>query len=131
MIASGIPARFGHFDRSFSGISKATAYLAEAEGKAAISVVTRAEVLTGYDADARTEIELLNEFPLLEITRPIADLAASLRREHRWKLPDAFQAALAQHHDLKLVTRNTKDFSLERHGFVVVPYELEAEDQGP
>ena len=66
-----------------NGVPKATEYLAEAEGKAAISVVTRAEVLTGYDADARTEVELLNEFPLLEITRPIADLAASRRREHR------------------------------------------------
>ena len=113
-----------------NGVSDATAYLVEAEGRAAIPVVTRAEVLTGYDAEAREEAELLDEFPLLEITRPIADLAASLRREHRWKLPDAFQAALAQHHDLKLVTRNTKDFPTERRGFVVVPYELDAEGQG-
>ncbi|MBA3617675.1 MAG: PIN domain-containing protein [Rubrobacteraceae bacterium] len=108
-------------------IPEATAYLGEAEGKAVISVVTRAEVLTGYDTDSREEAEFLDEFPLLEITRPIADLTASLRREHGWKLPDAFQAALANHHDLKLVTRNTRDFSPQRHDFVVVSYTLGSE----
>lgn len=111
----------------FNDISSATAYLQEVEGNAAISVVTRAEVLTGFDADARDAKELLDEFPLLEITKPVADLAASLRREHGWKLPDAFQAALAQHHGLKLATRNTKDFPPTRHGFVVVPYVLETD----
>jgi len=111
----------------FNDISEATAYLQEVEDKAAISVVTRAEVLTGFDADSREEKELLDEFPLLEITRPVADLAAVLRRDHRWKLPDAFQAALAQHHGLKLATRNTKDFPPARHEFVVVPYALEIE----
>ncbi len=63
----------------------------------------------------------------LEISKAVGDLAASLRREYVWKLPDAFQAALAQHHDLKLVTRNTKDFPPARHEFVVVPYALETE----
>ena len=53
----------------------------------------------------------------------IADLAATLRRQHKWKLPDAFQAALAQTHKLKLATRNTKDFP-SRHDFVEIPYEL-------
>lgn len=106
----------------FNDIPEATAYLDEIENKAAISVVTRAEVLTGFEADSDEEAEFLNEFPLLEITKPVADLTATLRREHGWKLPDAFQAALAQHHDLKLATRNTRDFSPERHSFVVVPY---------
>lgn len=109
----------------FNDIPEATAYLDEIEDRAAISVVTRAEVLTGFEADSWEEAELLDEFPLLEITKPIADLTASLRREHGWKLPDAFQAALAQHHNLKLATRNTKDFPPERHGFIVVPYVLE------
>ena len=39
-----------------------------------------------------------------------------------WKLPDAFQAALAQHHHLRFATRNIRDFLPERHAFVVVPY---------
>jgi predicted nucleic acid-binding protein len=106
-------------------IPEATAYLEGSEGKTAISVVTRAEVLTGYDVDSREEAEFLDEFPLLEITKPVADLAARLRREHGWKLPDAFQAALAKHHDLELVTRNTRDFSPERYDLIVVPYSLE------
>lgn len=72
-------------------------------------------------------VEFLDNLPLLVITRPVADLAASLRREHGWKLPDAFQAALAQHRGLKLVTRNTRDFSPQRHDFVVVPYTLGSE----
>jgi predicted nucleic acid-binding protein len=58
------------------------------------------------------------------VTKPIADLAASLRREYRWKLPDAFQAALAKHHELRLATRNTEDFPPEAHEFVSVPYAL-------
>lgn len=69
----------------------------------------------------------MEEFSLLEITKPVADLTAELRRNHGWKLPDAFQAALAQHHGLKLATRNTKDFAPERHDFVVAPYTLETE----
>lgn len=112
----------------FNGLPEAKSYLAETRGKAAISVVTRAEVLVGFDATyLRTATRFLDYFPLLEITKPIADLTASLRREHGWKLPDAFQAALAQHHNLKLATRNTKDFPPERHGFVVAPYALETE----
>jgi hypothetical protein len=47
-----------------------------------------------------------------------------LRRQHGWKLPDAFQAATAQEHNLKLITRNTKDFTPDVHDFVVVPYRL-------
>jgi predicted nucleic acid-binding protein len=52
----------------------------------------------------------------------VADLAARLRREHRWKMPDALQASLAHYHGLSLVTRNTRDFPPDRHPFVVVPY---------
>lgn len=111
----------------FNGVSAATDYLRNAEGKTAISVITRAEVLTGLGAGAVKEKELLDRFPLLEINGPVADLAATLRREHGWKLPDAFQAALAQHHELQLATRNTKDFTPERHGFIVVPYALETD----
>lgn len=110
----------------FNKSPRAKSYLAGVRGEAAISVVTRAEVLTGFDETSRrTAIRFLDFFPVLEITRPVADLAASLRRRHGWKLPDAFQAALAQHHGLKLVTRNARDFPPARHEFVVIPYALE------
>ncbi len=109
----------------FNSITEATAYLGQVRGKASISVITRAEVLTGFEApDRQQATALLDRFPLLDITKPIADLAADLRREQGWKLPDAFQAALAQHHQLRLATRNTKDFPPERYEFVIVPYEL-------
>ena len=108
----------------FNGIVEATAYLGQIRDEAAISVITRAEVLTGFESsDRQPAIALLDRFPLFDITKPIADLAADLRREQGWKLPDAFQAALAQYHHLRLATRNTKDFPPEHHAFVIVPYE--------
>ncbi|HZF11731.1 MAG TPA: PIN domain-containing protein [Thermoanaerobaculia bacterium] len=107
----------------FNGIAAATTYLGETRGEAAVSVITRAEVLAGFGpADAGLAAALLDRFPTLEIDRPIADLAARLRHDLRWKMPDAFQAALARHHGLHLVTRNTRDFPPDRYPFVVVPY---------
>lgn len=107
----------------FNGRPEATRYLASVAGEAALSVITRAEVLAGFDAeDAALAEGLLGRFPTLGIDLPVADLAARLRREHRWKMPDALQAALAQYHGLSLATRNTRDFPPDRHRFVVVPY---------
>ena len=51
-----------------------------------------------------------------------ADLAADLRRQFKWKLPDAMQATVTRRHGLKLATGNAKDFPLGRYSFVVVPY---------
>jgi hypothetical protein len=106
-----------------NGIRAATTYLAEVHLRATISAVTRAEVLAGYDeADTVPIKRLLDAFEVLSIDGAIADLAAAMRRKNKWKLPDAFQAALAQTHKLKLATRNTKDFAPETYDFVVVPY---------
>jgi len=109
----------------FNGIAPAMSYLKQVHGQASISVITRAEVLCGFDAAAATVAQrLLDRFPTLPIDTPAADLAASLRRTHRWRLPDAFQAALAQLHGLKLATRNVRDFPPKKSGFVEVPYTL-------
>ena len=106
-------------------VPEATEYLTKTKGHASISVITRAEILTGIDPSSqKITIDFLDCFPLLEITKPVADLAAEMRRENGWKLPDAFQAAIAKYHNLKLVTRNTKDFSSKRHDFIVIPYTL-------
>jgi predicted nucleic acid-binding protein len=79
-----------------------------------------AEILSG-----RKRIKaLLNHYQLLSIDEPIAERAAELRRRFAWKLPDAFQAALALHHHLRLCTRNTKEFNPKKHSFVEVPYEV-------
>ncbi len=107
----------------FNGVPEATEYLRTMEGFCAISVITRAEVLTGFNSDGlRRALPLINRFPALEINGKTADLAATLRRSHKWKLPDAFQAALAQLHKMKLATRNHRDFPPEKFDFVIVPY---------
>lgn len=109
----------------FNGIAAATAYLSAHHADAAISVITRAEVLAGFDpAQSSKALQFLDSFPTLGIDQTIADLAAALRRKHGWKLPDAFQAAVAQQHGLKFVTRNERDFSPRRYPFVVIPYRV-------
>jgi len=109
----------------FNGVPAATKYLSEHHTDAAISVITRAEVLTGFEQRAVAKaVQFLDCFPTLAIDQAIADLAAALRRDHGWKLPDAFQAAVAQQHGLKLVTRNQRDFPPQRHRFVVIPYRV-------
>jgi predicted nucleic acid-binding protein len=106
-------------------VDQATTYLEQVGASASITAITRAEVLTGFDSsDVPLAAALLNRFRLLTIDGPVADLAAQLRREHRWKLPDALQAAAARQHGLRLATRNTKDFPPERYTFVHVPYVL-------
>jgi len=109
----------------FNGRAEATRYLARVAGESAISVITRAEVLAGFDpVGTALAVRLLDRFPTLNIDTAVADLAARLRREHRWKMPDALQAAVARHHGLELATRNTRDFPPEAHSFVVIPYVL-------
>lgn len=97
----------------------------------AISVITRAEILTGIEENQKTMVKaMLDQYRLLGINKPIADLAADLRKENGWKLPDAFQAALAIHHHLILVTRDTKDFHQSEHSFVEIPYRLSFVNRG-
>jgi len=109
-----------------NGIDKATRFIIDLDpSEAAVSVITRAEILAGLAKEDQAEVvALLDQYQLLVIDKPIADLAADLRRSHRWKLPDAFQAALALHHRIKLSTRNTKDFDPKKHDFIEVPYRL-------
>jgi predicted nucleic acid-binding protein len=106
-----------------NGVPAATAFLVRHGEDSVVSVISRAEVLAGVPADDAGAVRaLLDRFPALVVDKAAADLAATLRRAHRWKLPDALQAALAGLHGLKLVTRNVRDFPPRRHGFVLVPY---------
>jgi predicted nucleic acid-binding protein len=110
----------------FNGIQKATDYLKTVAAKACISAITRAEVQTGFrdPKDLKKSREMLDRFPLIVIDAAVADLAAELRRQQKWKLPDALQAAAAKIHGLSLVTRNVKDFPPDRHKFVKIPYDI-------
>jgi hypothetical protein len=107
-------------------VSEATRFIVALNPlQTAISVITRAEILAGLDEEGQAAVtSLLDQYQLLIIDKPIADLAAQLRRKYGWKLPDAFQAALAQHHKTRLTTRNTKDFDPDKHDFVEIPYSL-------
>ncbi len=109
----------------FNEIIQATRFIKKNSQNIVLSVVTRAEVLVGFNPETPIHvIKLLDQFPLLGIDRETADLTAQLRQKYRWKLPDAFQAALAKQHDCRLATRNTKDFDPERHDFIIVPYQI-------
>jgi hypothetical protein len=110
----------------FNGISKATRFISGLDpSKTAISVISRAEILVGFDADSIEQPKaLLDQFILFNIDKETADKAAALRREHGWKLPDAFQAAIAIIAGIRLSTRNTKDFDPAIHAFVEVPYRI-------
>lgn len=109
----------------FNGVPAAQALLKQVIGSAALSVISRAEILAGFDQDRRPNAEkLLDRFLLLPVDRAVADKAASLRREHRWRLPDALLAATAQIEKLVLITRNVRDFPPERFPFVQIPYTL-------
>lgn len=107
----------------FNGVAAATEFLERHGVESSLSVITRAEVLAGFDDGAASvAIRLLDAFPTLPMTVAIADVAARLRRTERWKLPDAIQAAIARAHGLILVTRNTRDFQPGGDPEVLIPY---------
>lgn len=107
-----------------NGVDKAHHWLAQHYADSCLSVITRAEVLTGAnESNLQSTQLLLDYFSTLPMVAEDADLAAQLRQQNRWKLPDAIQAAIAMRHNLFLVTRNTKDFSAKQ-AFVHTPYIL-------
>ena len=109
-----------------NGVPAATEWLASEDWtRLAISAITRAEVMAGASEDESLHIaSLLDSFECLPIQTDTADYAASIRRRFRLRLPDAFQAAVATLHHLRLVTRDTRDFDPDLFDFVVVPYRL-------
>jgi len=108
-----------------NGIEEAERFLLDREGQLSISAITRAEVLAGLDSARCESVRgFLDRFPLHPIDAEVADEAARLKRIHRWKLPDALQAACALLHRHRLATRNTKDFDPRKLPWVDVPYRI-------
>jgi predicted nucleic acid-binding protein len=109
----------------FNGSVKVNQWLKKhGESQSAISVITRAEILTGSLQNEKHIITaVIEKYTCLPIDEKIADLAADLQKKYKLKLPDAFQAATAISNNLLLVTRNTKDFS-SKMNFVKIPYKL-------
>jgi predicted nucleic acid-binding protein len=88
-----------------------------------VSVVTWMEVLAGARNDAEEDVirMFLRDFTVVEISKPIAQAATTIRRKRRVRLPDAMIWATAEAESALLVTRNTKDFPKHDPG-VRVPY---------
>ena len=72
----------------FNNIGKATDFILSLDPrKTAISVISRAEILAGFDDESIEQAKsLLDQFVLLTIQKDIADETASLRRKYHWKL---------------------------------------------
>ncbi len=95
------------------GINAAAEEIARFEIKA-ISIITYIEVLVGLDDEItiKSVKQFLNTFEIILVNQKIADLSILARKKHKLKVPDAIIFATAQSLDALLVTRNTKDFSL-------------------
>jgi len=74
------------------------------------SVVTRAELYAGRGTEEARVDTLLAALVELPVGRSIAERAGRLRRERGLRLPDALIAATALEFDLRLMTRNRRDF---------------------
>jgi len=81
------------------------------------SLLSVAEIRMGWsDKDANVYLPLLYDlFPIQPLSREIAEQAGKWRRDYREKgvtlsLVDTLIAAIAYHHNLCLISRNTKHF---------------------
>lgn len=93
------------------------------EGRS-ISVITWMEVLVGAPPEVEEATRaFLAGFSVIGLDDEIAARAATFRRKHEIKPPDAIIWATADVNSLLLVTRNTRDFGPDNPG-VRVPYGL-------
>ncbi len=91
----------------------------------AISVITWMEVMVGTKekTEAGTRDWLHSVFTVIPLDEAISNMAVIIRKSHKIKLPDAVIYATAQKSERLLISRNTKDFSLD-DPMVRVPYKL-------
>ena len=81
--------------------------------------------MSGGSSDERAAaFAVCEQFACLGLTKEHADRAAELRRAYRWRLPHAFQSALAVDLGLRLVTPNSCDFDEREYSFVLIPYRI-------
>lgn len=110
---------------SLNGVTQAKDWLSKlGDDEGVISVITRAEVLSKAGDQWDAVQEFLNEYNCLTIGIDDADIAAGLRNTYKIKLPDAFQAALAQNKDLTLVSRDETDFKKLPDLNFKIPYKI-------
>ena len=104
-----------------NGIPAARVEIARYE-RPLISLITWMEVLAGTGADDEAQVRaFLGRFGCIGIDGAVADRTVLLRHTRRIKLPDAIIMATALNESALLITRNTKDFSIDEPG-IRVPY---------
>jgi len=92
--------------------------------KPLISTITWMEVMVGVNDDEHQVIRsFLSRFTQVNIDAEVAEIAVSIRRKFRMRLPDAIIWASAKRENALLVSRNTKDFPVDSPG-VRAPYQL-------
>jgi len=82
----------------------------------ALSTITLAEVLTGPFKAGQTALakryeKALLQYRVVDVSAPIAALAAQLRAQYRLKLPDALQLATALDMGAAALVTHDRDFS--------------------
>ena len=89
-----------------------------------ISTISWMEVMVGVSAEDHQAIRsFLSRFIRVSIDAEVAELAVSIRREFKIRLPDAIIWASAKNESALLVSRNTKDFPMDSPG-VRAPYRI-------
>ena len=92
--------------------------------KPMISPITWMEVMVGAsDVEQDTVRSFLSRFQQIDIDATVAEIAVTVRRSSRMRLPDAIIWASAQKENALLVSRNTKDFPIDAPG-IRIPYTL-------
>ncbi len=89
-----------------------------------ISPITWMEVMVGVNDDEDQSIRsFLSRFAQVNIDAEVAEIAVSIRRKHKMRLPDAIIWASAKRESALLVSRNINDFPADSPD-VRAPYAL-------
>lgn len=97
-----------------SKVISALSFFRETGKSLFLPTIAEAEILsfTGWTDQERHETEkfLEENFTSVSFDRPLAKIAAQIRRQHKVKFPDAAIAATAIFTRTPLITRNQRDF---------------------
>lgn len=90
-----------------------------------ISIISKIEFL-GWQQFTEEQAEIardaISSARILHLIESVADLAIQLRRTSKIRIADSIIAATAIAHDMKLLTRNTKDFQSARDLEIYNPF---------
>ncbi len=87
-----------------------------------ISPITWMEVMVGTSENERNTVHsFLSCFQQIDVDAEVAEIAVTIRRSSKMRLPDAIIWASAQKENALLISRNIKDFPVDEPG-IRVPY---------